>query len=1097
MSDGDVRPEGIASVDGDEVDGDETEQWLADFIDWIDTSVVDRTGTSSATEKVDAFLAGCPRVAPRDVRRVLLDFASDDDPIAELTATAVFNWIESAGPSDEESLPQQFGDYTLLEVVGRGGMGIVYRAIQSSLDRPICIKLAPAGMDQRSRLVREAKLAGELHHPNIVSVFDAGVCEGRSFIAMEFVDGQPLSAVLASEPLAANDAAAMLIEICTAVEFAHQAQILHRDLKPSNVIVDRTGRPRVTDFGLAKRLRTSEQPTTETLTGIAGSPSYMAPEQVRDETLTVQTDVYGLGSVLYEMLSGRPPLVGNTPLETMRLVESTEPVELGRLQVGLPRDLETICHKCLEKRRQNRYATVTELKEDLQRFLDDVPVKARPVGGLARATRWVRRNPSVSSAAAVVLISVIATMSAGGWMLSQTRKALTKTTAAEAKQRDLADDLRHAIDVSNDSLYRSLIVQAAQALSADDVPSARRALTEIDSTSSLRSLARIEFQTLRRQSWPALATTPSDSSPVVDFAWNEFDGTLMTATPSGEVKAYTSEGNPQPGERIVFHENHAAIRLAIHPQHNLAAVLTNSAVYCVNLDTRMTDGTVEFAEPMRQIVWHPTMALLIGIAQSGGVWMIEPGRSEMHRLPVESFSHRKVAFSPDGHLMAILGTNVTRVWRWDQLFSEQSLMESARDSSGDVASAVEVKSDQWPIDMTWLRGETLVVLEEHATVNANQFNMPDVVRPSAELVWSLESGLQSPMALCVSGDELLLIGSNQMIGIDGQRGTIAWKQPLPPNARVQTAANRSLIAILEHDATSIQICDTTTFATPQVVATSNVPIRKVVIGNQGKTVAWRNVDGKVSVTNDDWNDRQINFTETTQPGTGLALSPRQDQLAVSRDGTVIFYRLPQLTESHRITTHRSTVWSLCFDVSGRMLASGDSDGVVIVSATSDGKILNTFEGLHGDIRSLVFSSNGRSLFVADGSATIKRCEIDDGRIQSLELIDAATINAITVTDDQWLAAGDSAGRMHLLRLTDSQTASSWTAHTGPVWSLAATRDRILSAAQDGNVRVWDTSGNLLATLADVRQPIWSICDDPVSGRLYGTTTSGNVFRVSR
>ncbi|MCG8648671.1 MAG: protein kinase, partial [Pirellulales bacterium] len=676
------------------VDGD---RWLADFLDWLDSSGDHSSDASAAEQRVENFLEDCGRDAPDGVREVLLDFVSSSEPLAELAATATLNWIESAGGPQVESLPRPFGDYLLEEVIGRGGMGIVYRATQQSLGRAVCIKLAPTGMEEQARLVREARLAGQLHHPNIVHVFDAGEQAGRSFIAMELVEGQPLSALLATRTLEAREAAMMLGQICDAIEFAHQNGILHRDLKPSNVIVDRSDRPRVTDFGLAKQLHLSSSSTTATLAGIAGSPSYMAPEQVRDEELSEATDVYGLGTILYEMLSGRPPLMGNTPLETMRLVETTEPVDVGRLQVGLPKDLETICHKCLEKRPQNRYRSVGDLVADLQCFLEGVPVQARPVNRLTRAVRWIRRNRPVSIAAAAVLVTVLASLAGLGWMLSQTSEALRKKTVAEANQRALAGQLRQAVDRSNDALYRSLIVQAAQSLSVNDVSSARLALNEIESTTGLKSLGRIEYDTLRGRAWPAMSTlgsdTGSDRSPLIDFVFCGDHDALVMLHRSGELQTCSIADGKRLAHSRLPADDDAADCLIIHPQQHFAALLTEDELRWIDPITLQVDVTLPLPEAMREVAWSRAGRSLLAISNKGGLWELDVSAGPARRLGSQQAMFRKLAVSDDGRWVALLQSGEIQVWKTKHLRAAITEQTSVRPRADKIISI-----QPWPID---------------------------------------------------------------------------------------------------------------------------------------------------------------------------------------------------------------------------------------------------------------------------------------------------------------------------------------------------------------------------------------------------------------
>jgi len=286
---------------------------------------------------------------------------------------------ERAEPAAAPAVPHTFGDYDLLEELGRGGMGVVYRARQRSLHRPVALKMILRGEfatpEDLTRFQSEARAAARLDHPNIVSVFDAGECDGQAYFSMRHVEGQTLAALLAAGPMKPRDAAACLAVIGRAVHYAHEHGILHRDLKPSNVLIDRDGRPHVTDFGLAKWVKGSAGAAIggPTLSGaILGTPAYMAPEQISNKRgkPSPASDVYSLGVILYEMLTGRPPFQGPTPVDTMLLALDQDPVRPRLLNPKVDADLEMICLQCLQKEPALRYASAADLAADLEAFLN-------------------------------------------------------------------------------------------------------------------------------------------------------------------------------------------------------------------------------------------------------------------------------------------------------------------------------------------------------------------------------------------------------------------------------------------------------------------------------------------------------------------------------------------------------------------------------------------------------------------------------------------------------------------------------------------------------------------------------------------------------
>ena len=365
-----------------------------------------------------------------------------DRTVNERTEETLAGNLENR-PFDSASaqVGQQFGDYELLSIIAKGGMGVVYKARQQTLNRIVAVKMILAGQladdVDVERFRTEAEAAARLTHPHIVAVHEIGQVGGQHFFSMEYVDGQSLADLVRESPMSPENAATYVRDIALAMDYAHSHGILHRDLKPSNVLVNAEGQPRITDFGLAKRVEENSQLT---MTGmIVGTPSYMPPEQAVGNIaeIGVRSDVYSTGAILYELLTGGPPFRSATPFETIRQVLDVDPVSPRTVNPSVPQDLETICLKALQKDPSSRYATEKELADELDRFLRGLPILARPLGFPARALRWMRRNPLVAGwagAAALLLASTLAATTIGYF---QTKAAL----------KDSQNSLRQALDV--------------------------------------------------------------------------------------------------------------------------------------------------------------------------------------------------------------------------------------------------------------------------------------------------------------------------------------------------------------------------------------------------------------------------------------------------------------------------------------------------------------------------------------------------------------------------------------------------------------------------------------------------------------------------
>jgi serine/threonine protein kinase len=326
-----------------------------------------------------------------------------DDPLARPPDKG-----DSSSEADSASVPACSAPpgYEILGELGRGGMGVVYKARQVGLNRIVALKMilagGHAGAEERQRFLAEAEAIAAIKHPGIVQIHDFGTHEELPFFALEFCDGGSLAARLNGTPLPPREAARLVEQLARAMQAAHERGIIHRDLKPANVLLGEDGEPRITDFGLARR---TEGGSGLTQTGaIMGTPSYMAPEQAEGKKdIGPAADVYALGAILYECLTGRPPFRAATTFDTILQVIADEPVPPSQLNAKAPRDLETICLKCLRKEPARRYRSAAALADDLTRWQRGEPIHARPVGRLERLTKWARRRPAVASLLTLVV----------------------------------------------------------------------------------------------------------------------------------------------------------------------------------------------------------------------------------------------------------------------------------------------------------------------------------------------------------------------------------------------------------------------------------------------------------------------------------------------------------------------------------------------------------------------------------------------------------------------------------------------------------------------------------------------------------------------
>lgn len=417
-----------------------------------------RCGTALTGQAVGELCAHCLlklALAPPD------DLAPPPSPAPEAAAPSA----PSVGSPGMNRI-RYFGDYELVEEIARGGMGVVYRARQVSLNRLVALKMILAGDFSSPTLVErfqtEAEAAARLEHPGIVPIYEIGAHEGQHYFSMRFVEGGTLTQAMARGKFTPRRAAELMAKVARAVHHAHQRGILHRDLKPGNILLDPAGEPLVADFGLAKILEHDSSLTQSA--AVMGTPSYMAPEQAAGQTrqLSTAADVYSLGAILYELLTGRPPFRGPTPAETMRQVMEVEPQRPRLLNAAVDRDLETVCLKCLEKNPQHRYGSAEALADELQRWLTHEPIQARRTKLPERAWKWARRKPIIaglSLVSALSLIAIVAGSTFAAWRINAER---TRAEQGElsAQQKAYAADMnlaQQALAINNSGRAQELM----------------------------------------------------------------------------------------------------------------------------------------------------------------------------------------------------------------------------------------------------------------------------------------------------------------------------------------------------------------------------------------------------------------------------------------------------------------------------------------------------------------------------------------------------------------------------------------------------------------------------------------------------------------
>jgi WD40 repeat protein len=614
---------------------------------------------------------------------------------------------EAATCPQEERAPEcpAVPGYEFLGLLGKGGMGVVYKARQVALGRVVALKMIlagpHAGPQELARFRAEAEAAARLQHPHVVQIFEVGQGAGEPYFSLEYVEGGSLAQKLAGAPWPARKAVELVQTLARALHAAHERGIVHRDLKPANVLLTADGTPKVTDFGLAKRLDT---PADQTRSGaVLGTPTYMAPEQAQGRTREIgpRTDVYALGAILYECLTGRPPFLAETSLDTVLQVIHAEPVPPSRLRPKVPRELETVCLKCLEKDPRRRYDTALDLAEDLRRFLVGEPIKARPVRLWQRGVKWARRRPAVAGLLALCILLAALGVAGVSWQWLRAEERARAEAGARARAQEAHREARrHLYDAQV-----NLAMQAWRSGQAGDMARVRELLDSHRPESGEEDLRGFEWYHLWKLSHSDYLTLSRHGRWVRSLAYSP-DGTrLATGSYDTTVRVWDAatgrevlvlRGHDKPVHRVAFRPGGAELLSAgddervwlwdlaagkgqplyRHGDRVWAAGFSPDGTLLASADVRGNVVLFDLAarerrtghpptiDPVNCLAFSPDGRFLAFGCDGGFVHLWEEGGKRVRRQQVSGGDAvLSLAFAPDGRTLACGGNDHTvRLW---------------------------------------------------------------------------------------------------------------------------------------------------------------------------------------------------------------------------------------------------------------------------------------------------------------------------------------------------------------------------------------------------------------------------------------------------
>jgi WD40 repeat protein len=1006
----------------------------------------------------------------------------------------------------------RFGDYELLEEIASGGMGIVFRARQVSLNRIVALKLILTGQFARETEIKrfraEAEAAARLDHPNIVPIYEVGEADGRHFFSMRFMDGGTLTARMGdTKSRLSNDSAVRLLaKVCGAVHFAHQRGILHRDLKPGNVLLSAEGEPSVSDFGLAKFMEGASETTASGT--VLGSPSYMAPEQAsgRPGEVSTAADVYSLGAILYEMLTGQPPFRADTPLATLRQVVEQEPKRPSTVNLRADPDLEIICLKCLEKEPQRRYESARALEEDLQRWLRHEPIQARAIGKIGRLAKWARRNPVT---AILLLIASLATVA---FFVGQT---ITSARLARANR-----DVRASNERLSLSLYESRWRQAELASRSEAIAWFSRFVRDDpgDSASAARLLS-----VLSSCSFPILLHPPLAHDGIVNALDFGETGEHLATTASEKTARLWNVRTGEIEMELAHPEKLTHCVLGGEGDRRLLTVSAEPKARLWDLKSRKIIKEISLAPldpklPRTLIPARERRLMAINVESNViGVLDLESGDWRGPRLSL-SAEIQTFAVTEDGHALATASGSQVQLWNtennqplcppiplaertWVLRFSEDGRWLACL--SGHKVWVMDTvtfaRGREFPVGSVSIafvgNGEHLIT-DEYDDAPPRVFNFLTGAGAGSpfgqpQFDWSRNASLAALRFSRMSGDRVTLLetstGQPQLEPFFHEGWIV--RRALHPSGRIAATGSQD--------------------RTVRLWSTEMGKVEPLVLQMAGQVweARWSPAGDRIVATCTTTNHAELQLWDA-RTGAAVSSPTRSDAMlfvakwapdgsrfaTASQDSTARIWSGKTGEPISPPLPHGAPLDYCSFSPDGHVLATASADRSVRFWDGHTGKAIG--EALpHSDSPlKLNFSSDGRRLVSACIDGTIRVWSVPEGKLLLGPLQHEGTCWIAGFSpDDRLLVSASSDGTVRLWDAATGQPALPPLRHEGPViWATFSPDGKaIATSTESGMVRVWDTATGR-ALCPPMRHPgrVWSVQWSPDGQFLASICTDG-------